>query len=65
MRIAITSTLMNFSKIWQTMIVMGMGMSRVISWGPKIQRFFKALLTMWTKMMFFLGIRSGWRISRR
>ena len=30
-----------------------------------MQRFLKTLLTVWTKMMFCLGIRSGCRISRR
>ena len=40
-RIAIVSTLMNFSKTWQAMMVMGMVMSRVICWGPKMLRFFE------------------------
>jgi len=44
---------------------MGIVMSRVISWGPKMLRFSRTLLIVWTKTIFYLGIRSGWRISKR
>jgi len=33
--------------------------------GLKMQRFLKTLLNVWIKMTFCLGIRSGWRISKR
>ena len=47
------------------MMVIGMVMSRVIFWGLKMQRFLRILLTVWTKTMFYLGIRSVSRILRR
>ena len=64
MRIAITSASMIFPKTWEAIMVVGM-VSRVIFWDPKMHRFLKILLTIWTKMIFYLGIRSGWRISKR
>jgi hypothetical protein len=54
----------NHDYIIQTTMVVGM-VSRMMCWSPTMWSFFKILLTVWTRMTFCLGIRSGWRISKR
>jgi hypothetical protein len=52
------------SDLLQDTMAVGM-VSRLMCWSPTMWSFFKILLTVWTRMTFCLGIRSGSRILKR